>query len=173
MVNSGHGACQKRVSNTCRARQCHIFTRPSARGDGRNGDLLRQGECQAVGVGLSRQPHADELLASNRDSLVYPWGSKTPIRSCGEPVVLVNEPTEQVASLDVLGPDRCRIPGFGERGREGRATRRRCQRSRVTGRTKKLAQRRLGSRREAAARKIRSASDSSGRVTCRRRIDSS
>jgi hypothetical protein len=30
-----------------------------------------------------------------------PWGSQTPIRSRGRPVVLVDEPAEQVPSADV------------------------------------------------------------------------
>ena len=47
-----------------------------------------------------------------------PWGSKTPIRSRGESVVLMDEPAQEVPPVDTSGADGNRFRGFGERGRE-------------------------------------------------------
>lgn len=44
-----------------------------------------------------------------------PWGSETPNRSCGEAVVLVDEPIEQVAPPDIARVGRDRLPGRCER----------------------------------------------------------
>jgi len=44
-----------------------------------------------------------------------PWGSETRIRSCGEAVVFVDEPTEQVPSTNSVRTDRDRDQGFGQR----------------------------------------------------------
>jgi hypothetical protein len=54
-----------------------------------------------------------------------------------------------------------------------RAQTRRCQRSSVSGRTKKAPQRRCGSTRLSAASSSRSCGSNRGRPTCRRKIDSS
>ena len=43
------------------------------------------------------------------------WGSETPNRSCGEAVVLVDEPIEQVAPPDIARVGRDRLPGRCER----------------------------------------------------------
>lgn len=42
---------------------------------------------------------------------VTPWGSKTRIRSCGEPVVLADEPAEEIPPADVARVDRDRLCG--------------------------------------------------------------
>src|SRR5664279_3638569 len=45
-----------------------------------------------------------------------PWGSKTPIRSCGGAVVLVDEPAEQVPLANVARTDKDRLRSRCERG---------------------------------------------------------
>ncbi len=45
---------------------------------------------------------------------VAPWGSETPIRSCGV-AILVDEPIEQVAPPDIARVGRDRLPGRCER----------------------------------------------------------
>ena len=47
-----------------------------------------------------------------------PWGSETRIRSCGEAVVLVDEPTEQIPPANILRADLDRLPGLCERWSE-------------------------------------------------------
>jgi predicted NBD/HSP70 family sugar kinase len=44
---------------------------------------------------------------------IDPWGSETRIRSCGEPVVLMDEAAEQVPSSDVSRAHRDGVPSFG------------------------------------------------------------
>ena len=43
-----------------------------------------------------------------------PWGSETPIRSRGRPVVLVDEAAEQVPPTDIARVDRARLPGHSQ-----------------------------------------------------------
>ena len=59
------------------------------------------------GVHLARLEMSDQAAG--------PWGSETPIRSRGRPVVLVDEPTEHLPPADVAGVDRDRPPGRYER----------------------------------------------------------
>jgi hypothetical protein len=51
------------------------------------------------------------IAAGDEAALGTAWGSETPIRSCGEAVVLVDEPIEQVAATDIARVDRDRLPG--------------------------------------------------------------
>ena len=62
-------------------------------------------------LGLSR---LDPRTAVPRSALLTPWGSQTPIRSRGRPVVLVDEPAEQVPSADLARVGRDRLSGRGE-----------------------------------------------------------
>ena len=50
-----------------------------------------------------------------KGKIATPWGSETPNRSCGEAVVLVDEPIEQVAPPDIARVGRDRLPGRCER----------------------------------------------------------
>jgi hypothetical protein len=48
-----------------------------------------------------------------------PWGSETQIRARRKPVVLVDEPAEQVPPVDTSAADGDRVPGLGLRDRKG------------------------------------------------------
>ena len=56
---------------------------------------------------VSHQTVSEQLHAMGYS----PWGSETPIRSRSRPVVLVDEPTEQVAPVDIVRVDRDRLSG--------------------------------------------------------------
>ena len=51
-------------------------------------------------------------------TLTSAWGSETRIRSCGEAVVLVDKPAEQVPAANIARTDRDRLPGRCERWSE-------------------------------------------------------
>ena len=59
------------------------------------------------------------LLASATEvTIIRPRGSETRIRSCGEAVVLVDQPTEQVQVANVARADLDRLRGRCERWSE-------------------------------------------------------
>ncbi len=70
-------------------------------------ERARELEASLSALGITRH-----LLLDLPDSA---WGSETPIRSCGEAVILVDEPIEQVASPDIARVGRDRLPGRCER----------------------------------------------------------
>ena len=59
-------------------------------------------------------PQIASRLAVPEGTVKSPWGSQTPIRSRGRPVVLVDEPAEQVPSADLARVGRDRLSGRGE-----------------------------------------------------------
>ncbi len=61
------------------------------------------------------EPGAVGALLRREGLYSSPWGSETPIRSRREPVVLVDEATEQVPAANIARADRHWIPGFCER----------------------------------------------------------
>jgi hypothetical protein len=81
------------------------------------GPLDRLAREAASGVRVSLRGKRPEILDAAVASALREtaWGSETPIRSCGRPVVLVDEPTEQVPPANVAGVDRDRLPGCYER----------------------------------------------------------
>ena len=56
-------------------------------------------------IGDVVEPVAPVGINPGRD----PWRSEPPIRSCGHPVVLVDEPAEQVPPADIARVDRDRL----------------------------------------------------------------
>ncbi len=73
------------------------------RGHGRAMDLVAGAGDHFQVFDTGHLQPADFLGRGGAD--LTPWGSKTPIRSRREPVVLVDEPAEQVPPVNISGTD--------------------------------------------------------------------